>query len=159
MLKLTQKAAASASRDDGVFTPGQLISGIGRGRGTSEQQVAEGSALLQPFASAAQRVIGSSRGTGRAPATAKDLIMAEALQALMTGSAVGGAGAAAGSESGYLPEWAKWGAAAALPAMMFTRGGQGLLGAFGPAGPVRRSVAGLLQPAAPAIAGGLLGQR
>src|SRR5207302_4727047 len=132
---------------------------IGRGRDTSEQQVAEGSAPLQPFGSAAQRVIGSSRGTGRAPATAKDLIMAEALQALMTGSAVGGAGAAAGSESGYLPEWAKWGAAAALPAMMFTRGGQGLLGAFGPAGPVRRGVAGLLQPAAPAIAGGLLGQR
>jgi hypothetical protein len=150
MLKITQRAAAK-NPATGVFTPNNALAATAQGPyGASVGQLSKGGALLQPFAAAAENVVGSRVG-GKSPATSADLV-----GALLTGSAIGGGGSAVAGETGVLPEWTKWGAAAALPALMFTRGGQGLLTALGPAGAARRGVGGLLQAGPGAAIGDFL---
>ena len=154
-MRVLQNAAAK-NPATGIFTPRNVLATTGQGNyGASQGRLAEGGALLQPFAAAAENVVGSRIG-GKAPLTASDLLAAEAIQALFTGGAIGGGGSAVGAQSGALPEWAKWGAAAALPALMFTRPGQTLLSGFAPAGVVRRSFGGLLGSGPAAAAGDLL---
>jgi hypothetical protein len=154
MLKVMQRAAAK-NPATGEFTPNNVLASTRQGPyGASPGQLSQGGALLQPLAAAAENVVGS-RVSGKSPATSADLI-----GALLAGGAVGGGGTALGGETtGGLPGWTKWGLAAALPALMFTRGGQGLLTAAGPGGAVRRSVGGLLQAGPGAAIGDFLHSR
>ena len=153
MLRTAENAAASAGRQEGVFTPGQLIDASRRARGTSERQFVQGGGLLQPLAEAGQRVIGSGRGAGRSPATAADLLTTDIL-----GTAIGLGGVGLGSSGEGGGDWSKLGYLAA-PALAMTRPGAGLLSTLGPTGMVRRSSAGLLAPGAGAVTGGLLGRQ
>lgn len=159
-LKIAQRAGAADKGAESVFTPKQALTAMGQGPyGMTPGQFAAGQGMLQPFAEAANRVIGSNRGVGNRPATALDVLMSDVI-----GDAIGtgiGAGALYGGQQAHesgLPWYVSGAGLAGLPFLAMTRPGQAALRAFGPQGAVRSSVGGLLGNAAPATIGGLLGR-
>ena len=157
MLSTAEAAAKKTPTSGGVFTPAQILSAATQGPfGASNRQFGQGNAPMQPFAEAAQRVIGSNRGLGRSPATASDILMGDVVGGL---AAAGGIGAAGAAESGNGPDWLKYGATAALPALMFTRPGAAVLRSGAPGNTLRTGLSNMFQSGGASIPANPAGQK
>ncbi len=138
LYKPIQRAAADSATTEGVFSPAKLLQKIKQNDPTKDKlNTSEGVAAMQPFAQAAQKVVGN---TVPDSGTAGRLLQAHLVNHILGGGVAAGGAAATGTG-------APMAAAAALGSALYTKPGTAAFRAAAQAMPqtrrlVARSIAG-----------------